>query len=227
MTIASAGNKPTTRVSAFEWTVMLTVAAVMIALSWFEIWPLAMIEVLGFATGGICGWLIVRQDVLNWPIGLANFLVFIVLFYKAQLYADMTVQAIFFIISIYGWWEWMRGGANGQPLAVSRTRRGEWIALAVLIPVCFGISVLLLEDIHDAAPLWDGLTSILSLSAQFLLSRKRIENWYFWITAHSIYIPLYLSRGLPLTALLYVMFLAMCVIGLITWKKEWRSAHAA
>lgn len=227
MAISGSGGTTSHRVSALEWVIMLVLSAVLLSLSWFKIWPLELIEVLGFSTGGICGWLIVRGDVLNWPIGLANFLFFAVLFFRAGLYADTGVQIIFFVISLYGWYEWLRGSPDGKPLPITRTPRREWVGLAIVAPLTFVLVVFVLGKIHDASPFWDGITSILSLSAQFLLSRKRLEHWYLWISAHSIYVPLYLSRGLPLTALLYAMFWAMSVYGLIQWKKEYRESRKA
>jgi nicotinamide mononucleotide transporter len=70
---------------------------------------------------------------------------------------------------------------------------------------------------NGAAPFWDSFTTILCLAAQYLLCRKRVENWFFWIAADVIYVPLYLSRELPLTALLYALFLALCLIGVRAW----------
>lgn len=200
---------------------MLAVSGILLGLSWFELWSLGLTEVLGFVTGGICVWLVVREDMLNWPIGLANNLVFFVLFLSARLYADMALQIVYFGLGLYGWWEWLHGGPNQRPLDISQTRRGEWIALAFIVPVSLLLMVELLTTLGDAAPFWDGLTTILSLAAQFLLCRKRMENWYLWISADLIYIPLYLSRGLPLTAILYAIFLGMCLIGLTNWRRKW------
>jgi nicotinamide mononucleotide transporter len=75
---------------------------------------------------------------------------------------------------------------------------------------------------NGAAPFWDALTTGLSLAAQYLLCRKRIENWYFWIVADAIYVPLYVSRDLPLTAVLYAIFLMLCVLGLVSWQRSIR-----
>jgi nicotinamide mononucleotide transporter len=98
----------------------------------------------------------------------------------------------------------------------------EWLALLGAIPLCtFGLREILIA-VNGAAPFWDSLTTVLSLAAQYLLCRKRFENWFFWIAADVIYIPLYLSRHLPLTAVLYAVFLAMCLIGVREWNCSMR-----
>jgi nicotinamide mononucleotide transporter len=73
--------------------------------------------------------------------------------------------------------------------------------------------------VNGAAPFWDSFTTILSLAAQYLLCRKRLDNWYIWILADLIYVPLYLTRGLPLTAVLYGVFLVMCFFGIWEWNR--------
>ena len=104
-----------------------------------------------------------------------------------------------------------------QVRGVSRRRLLWHVAAAAA-----GVAVLypLLRSVHDSAPFLDALTTSLSLVAQWLLNGKRIATWYFWIAADSIYVPLYLSRGLNLTAIVYVLFLAMCVAGLRAWSRE-------
>ena len=95
-------------------------------------------------------------------------------------------------------------------LKISRTREAEWLALVLLIPLLTWRCGLALLSAGEAAPFWDSLTTVLSLAAQYLLCRKRLENWLLWIVADIIYIPLYFSRHLPLTAVLYGVFLVMC-----------------
>jgi nicotinamide mononucleotide transporter len=95
------------------------------------------------------------------------------------------------------------------------------------IPLCtWGLREILIA-VNGAAPFWDSLTTVLSLAAQYLLCRKRFENWFFWIAADVIYIPLYLSRHLPLTAVLYAVFLAMCLIGVREWNRSLRKGAVA
>ena len=199
---------------------MLTGATLLLVTAWRKWLPLDMTEALGFATGAICVWLVTKGNIWNWPIGLANNIFFAVLFWRARLYADFGLQGIYLILGIYGWWAWLHGGEHRAPLPVSRTTRAEWIGLPViLIAGTWGLRELLMH-INGAAPFWDATTTVLCLCAQYLLSRKRIENWLFWIIADIIYVPLYISRGLPLTAILYAGFLLLCVVGWQRWRKE-------
>lgn len=201
---------------------MLGLSAAMIAASWFHWWPLALTEILGFTTGGTCVWLVVREHLWNWPVGLANNIFFFVLFLQSRLYADMWLQVVYFALGVYGWIHWRFGGAQRSTLSITRTLRFEWIGLALFIPLAtYGFRELLIAA-QGAAPFWDALSTALSLAAQYLLCQKRLENWFFWIVADIIYIPLYFSRGLPLTGVLYAVLLAMCVIGLRQWSRSRR-----
>jgi nicotinamide mononucleotide transporter len=177
-------------------------------------------EVIGFVSGGICVWLAVRQHHWNWPIGLLNNLVFFVLFWDRRLYGDMGLQVVFFILGVYGWWNWLRRGPDQTRLKPVRTSPLEMLfVLLFIVGFTFGLRELLVQ-LQGAAPFWDALTTAISLGAQYLLCRKRLENWYLWIIADAIYVPLYLSRELPLTAILYGVFLLMCIVGSITWRRQ-------
>lgn len=199
---------------------MLCVSVLVLTASYRGWWAIGVAEAWGFVTGGVCVWLVVREHLWNWPVGLANNLFFFVLFLRGRLYADMSLQIVYLGLGVYGWLNWIFGGRNHTALKISRTSRAEWVALIVAIPICtWGMHDLLIA-FNDAAPLWDALTTVLSLAAQYLLCRKRFENWWFWIAADVIYIPLYFSRKLPLTAVLYAVFLAMCLVGVKEWARS-------
>lgn len=203
-----------------EVLVISAVTALLLAASWFKWLPLDFTEALGFATGAVCVWLVTKGNIWNWPVGLTNNLFFALLFWKARLFADFGLQGIYLILGIYGWWGWLRGGEDRTRLAISRSSRNEWIGIAVFLVLgTWGLREIL-QAVNGSAPLWDAVTTALSLAAQYLLCRKRIENWFFWIAADVIYVPLYLSKQLPLTALLYGGFLVLCVIGWRRWRRE-------
>jgi nicotinamide mononucleotide transporter len=212
----------TSAAPGLEVLVIAAVTTLLLAASWFGWLPIDFTEALGFATGAVCVWLVTRGNIWNWPVGLANNLFFAVLFWRARLFADFGLQGVYLILGVYGWWEWLRGGENRTPLAVSRSSRSEWIGVAVfLVAGTWGLCEFL-HVVNGAAPFWDALTTTLSLAAQYLLCRKRIENWFLWIAADLVYVPLYLSKQLPLTALLYTGFLVLCGIGWTRWRKELR-----
>ncbi|MGW5849497.1 nicotinamide riboside transporter PnuC [Streptomyces sp. NPDC055254] len=185
-------------------------------------WTLSWTEVLGFATGALCVWLVARQHIANWPVGIANNVFFIVLFAQAGLYADAGLQIVFIALAGYGWWSWTHGGGPGtaESLPVRRTTRAEWLWLAAAGAVAVLALTLLLDRATDSnVPFWDALTTGLSLAATYGQCRKLVESWWLWIAADLVYIPLYAYKGLYLTAVLYVGFLALCVLGLTGWRR--------
>jgi nicotinamide mononucleotide transporter len=178
-------------------------------------------EILGFITGAASVLLAVRESAWNWPVGIANNIFFLILFWKAKLYADAALQIVYVVISIFGWWNWARGGVGHSQLHISRTSKRSVIFLAVVTVMATALLTGLLHRFTDSAvPLWDGLTTALSLTAQYMLSRKLLENWWVWMTADVIYVALYSYKSLYLTGILYAVFFAMCVAGYTGWRKS-------
>ncbi|WP_448316807.1 nicotinamide riboside transporter PnuC [Streptomyces sp. CO7] len=184
--------------------------------------PVSWTELLGFGSGALCVWLVARQHIANWPIGIANNLLFILLFTDSGLYADAALQAVFIALACYGWWAWINGG-GGERLRVRRTGSREWAWLLSAGAVGFVALWLLLDHGTDSTvPQWDALTTALSLMATYGQCRKRVESWWIWITADLVYIPLYAHKDLYLTSLLYAGFLVLCVQGLRSWRRALR-----
>src|SRR4029077_4121571 len=170
--------------------------------------PMDTTEVLGFVTGGWAVWLTVRQNIWNWPIGIANSAFYLAVFFQTRLYADMSLQGVYVALGFLGWYWWLRGGQSQTHLAVSRTKPVLAVVLGmILLAGTWGMTSFLLR-VNDSAPFWDALTTVLSLIAQFMLTRKLFENWFVWITADLIYIGLYIYKDLYLTSLLYAIFMA-------------------
>ena len=202
-------------------------SAVLVALSAAHRVPLVLTEVLGFVTGAWCVWLLVEENIWNWPIGIANNAFYVVVFWRARLFADMSLQVVYIILSVIGWYLWLHGGSGHGRLAVQRTRwrEGACIAAAAVLMTVAGTAFL--RTVRDSAPFLDALTTSMSLAAQYMLTRKLIENWHLWITVDVIYVGLYASRALPLTAVLYAIFLTMCIVGLFEWRRSEARARDA
>ncbi|MFF9200087.1 nicotinamide riboside transporter PnuC [Streptomyces sp. NPDC014779] len=184
--------------------------------------PVSWTEVLGFGSGALCVWLVARQHVANWPIGIANNLFFVLLFTQSGLYADAGLQFVFIALAAYGWWTWTHGGGPGSDtLPVRRTSRAEWTWLIAAGAVGTLVLTLLLDRATDSTvPFWDALTTALSLMATYGQCRKRLESWWLWIAADVVYVPLYAYKELYLTSLLYVGFMTLCVLGLRGWTRD-------
>jgi nicotinamide mononucleotide transporter len=180
--------------------------------------PVTWAELLGFVTGIACVALAVAQRIETFPIGIANNVFFIVLFVDARLYADAGLQVVYIVLGVMGWIAW--ANLKGQTVHVRRAGFGLLAGTTVAVGLATLVLVPVLRAAHGAAPGWDALTTSMSLGAQLLLNLKRLETWYVWIVVDVIYVPLYLSRDLNLTALVYVVFLALCVMG---WR-QWRTA---
>jgi nicotinamide mononucleotide transporter len=185
-------------------------------------------EVLGFATGLVNVGLLVRRNILNWPVGILNVLLLMLVFWSVGLYADATLQLVYVLLGAYGWWAWQYGGASRTPLTVRSTTRPEWLLLAVAGVLLTGGLWLFLDRLTGSTvPLADALTTALSLLATYGQTRKLVESWWLWIAADLIYIPLYAYKDLWLTALLYVAFLLLCVLGLRAWQAARRNQLVA
>jgi nicotinamide mononucleotide transporter len=180
-------------------------------------------ELLGFVTGAASVWLTVLARISNFPVGIANSAFFLVLFLSARLFADSGLQVVYIVLGFIGWWQWLHAGPKRSRLTVARSGWPLLVSCALFVVLgTWGLTILL-DAAHDVAPFWDALTTAVSLAAQFLLNWKRIENWAFWIAADVIYIPLYVVKRLDLTAVVYVLFLVMCIVGVRAWRHALRS----
>jgi nicotinamide mononucleotide transporter len=177
-------------------------------------------ELGGFVTGLWCVVLVVRQHIANWPVGIVNVALLMVAFWTAGLYGDAGLQIVYVILGFYGWWVWLRRGAATE-LPVRRTSRVEWMWLAIGgVAATVFLYWLLATKLGSKVPSADAITTTLSLVATYGQCRKLVENWWFWIIADVIYVPLYGYKHLYLTTVLYVVFLGLSVIGLIAWRRD-------
>ena len=177
------------------------------------------LELAAFVTGLLSVWLTQRMHVANWPFGLVNVVCFSVLFVEAKLYADALLQVAFFVLGAYGWWTWARAKQAAQALRVTRSSLRELLVLAALGAVgTIGVAQFLVAWTDSPAPWPDAAVLVLSLIATWAQAKCRLESWWIWIAVDVVSIPLYWSRALPLTALLFAVFLCICVAGLASWR---------
>jgi nicotinamide mononucleotide transporter len=185
-------------------------------------------EVFGFVTGASCVALLVRQNIWNWPVGILNNLAFSLLFFRTGLYADVGLQGFYIVISVYGWWSWLHGGRGHGALRVSRVPPPMALVLALGVGLITALLTWLLRRYtNSTVPVLDSLITALSLVAQFMMTRKWVENWAVWITANCLSVGLLIYKGLYVTAALYLVYQVLCTMGWVEWHRALRGEASA
>lgn len=178
-------------------------------------------EITGSVLGVIGVWLMIRQNIWGWPVGLVQVAVYAWVFYDVKLYSDALLQLCFFGIQLYGWIHWLRGShvAARSTLPVTRL---EPVALALWVVIGAGATAAwgtFMARATDAAlPYWDAGILVFSLIAQWWQARKRLDCWFGWLGVNTVAIGVYAAKDLHLTAGLYAIFWLMSLWG---WR-EWR-----
>jgi nicotinamide mononucleotide transporter len=165
-----------------------------------------------------------RNNVHTWWTGIVGCTLFAILFGQNRLYADVLLQAFFVATSIAGWWKWLRGGGAGKELPVTHAGVASllWtVPVGVLATAIYG--ALLHYYTNAYSPFFDSAVLVFSVIGQILMMQRRVENWAFWLLVNTIATPLYFSRGLHLTAVLYAGF---WINALVAWR-AWRRLASA
>ncbi|MBV5298533.1 MAG: nicotinamide mononucleotide transporter [Rhodoferax sp.] len=180
---------------------------------------LAVGDLLGFLTGLACVALTVRAHIGNFAAGILNSAILGLVFFDQRLFADASLQIVFIALSVQGWVQWRARSSQQAAPTFRATSTKEQLTLAA-IAAAIGLGLWqMLVHLRGTAPPIDALITALSLCAQWQLNRRQISSWSWWIAVDLISIPLYWSRGLYLIAILYGVFLAMCVQGWRHWRR--------
>lgn len=183
------------------------------------------LEMLAFVTGVAGVWLMARQHLLAWPVGLVNVMLYAVIFTRYRLYADATLQLYFFGMLAYGWWHWLHPGPQRAELPTVRiTSRTGWVLSGLTAAAALGVGAFLQRFSDSTTPYWDACPTAMSFAAQWMQARKHLENWLVWIVANVLYIGLYIYKGMNGVAVLYGIFILLAIKGWIEWRRAWRSA---
>ena len=181
------------------------------------------LELIAVTLGLINITLIIRRSVWNFPFGMVMVAIYSHIFFDNQLYSDAALQIYFFAMQLYGWWYWLKGRTDRGLIKVASIGARR---LTLVFAGC-GLGTLalgtLVGQLSDAAfPYWDGSIAVLSVTAQFLMSRRYIENWVLWILVDVLAVGLFYAKGLYPTAALYTVFLVMATMGLLQWQRAKR-----
>jgi nicotinamide mononucleotide transporter len=196
-----------------------------------------LLEFSGLVAGLVCVWLLIRQNVWTWPVGILYVLISLWFFLQARLYADLALHIVFLVLNCYGWWFWTRGGrpdldapdllgptadrtTEDGEIPVTRTRPRVLAGLVAVAMVAAMASGWAFARWTDAdLPYWDNTTTMLSLAAMWLSSRKKIENWHLWFVIDVLATGIYFHKELYFYALLYGIYTGMAVAGYLAWRR--------
>ena len=183
--------------------------------------PFTWLEIVatGLALGMVaCN---LRVNPLGWPLAIASSALYGLLFLHSKLYGEAALQMVFIVLGGWGWWQWLRGtGAGGGPLRV-RQLSARQRALAVLITLlAWPLLGALLARITDSdVPYLDALPTVGSLTGQYLLARKWLDNWPAWVAVNLVSVALFAAKGLWLTVGLYAVFVLLALVGWRAWAR--------
>lgn len=190
------------------------------------------IEIFGAITGIVYVIFEIRQNIWLWPLGIITSGIYIWVFFTSKLYADMSLQSYYLVISILGWYWWTRGRRGaGEKESKGEAEKGRlpvtriMFRLAAILFVIFlglfsGMFFVLSRLTDSPVPGWDSFLTSLSIIATWMLARKIYEHWFLWIVVNLVSMVLYFTRGLYPTLVLYSVYAFMSFIGLFAWRRS-------
>jgi len=186
------------------------------------------LEGIGLVSGLLCVWLLIRENVWTFPVGLIYAFVSVAVFIEQRLYADVLLSGYYVLMNAYGWWYWLYGGRRSStddlvPGYTPHSTMAQLLGLSIL-----GIAAMgwFFDTQTDAdLPYWDSATTVLSFAAMWMTARKYLENWVLWLVVDVIATVMYAVKGIELYALLYAIYLGMAVMGWRAWRRTMQSTE--
>lgn len=182
------------------------------------------IEIVASVSGFLCLYLLIKRNIWCWFFGFIQVSLFTWIFFNAKLYSDTGLHVIYMGLQVYGWWNWRHHQDAHDALIVEKGSVSlmlSWGLVAIITTAILGTLMDTCTDASFAYP--DAFTTSMSLVAQWLLTRRYIFNWLFWIIVDVVAIYIYLQKGLYPTAVLYCAFLIMCLFGYKSWLQQYKS----
>ena len=182
-----------------------------------------ILQIVGFTLGLLYLWLEYRANIYLWLVGLVMPVVHGTLYFQTGLYADFGMNVYYFLASVYGWLVWRNAPKTEKGGGISRTPARRWPMIAAAYAALhLFIYWVLVTFTNSTVPFWDSLTTSLSIVGMWMLSRKYLEQWFVWFVVNLVTVGLYFYKEIPLTALLYTIYLTMSLAGYFRWRRMMR-----
>ena len=191
-----------------------------------------LLEYIGVTTGIACVWLGKKENILNYPVGLVSTTIYVYLSFSGHLLGEASVNLFYTVMNVYGWILWARKDASTQhTLVITRSDAGDWIKGLLFFGTCWVVLYISLYYAKryfapGAIPLADSFSAAAAYTGMWLLTKKKIENWIWWIITDIASIPLYFVKGYVFTSFQFGVFLVIAILGLLEWRKRWKDAQA-
>jgi len=172
--------------------------------------------------------LAVKENILCWLFALMSTAIYTVLFWDVSLLMESALNVYYMAMAVFGWYQWTRGGHNGggepHALAVQSMSARQHALVIIAIVILSSVSGYLLGEHSSAAwPYIDSFTTWASVITTYLVTRKYLQNWLYWIVIDAVSVPLYIDRGLSLTALLFAVYIVIAVFGYLKWRNHFQN----
>lgn len=181
---------------------------------------MSVLEILGVVFGTLSVWFSKKENILVYPTGIISVLIYVYICFIAGLYADMGINVFYFVMSLYGWYNWTKP-IQEEKLEIGKNTANENIAYAgIAILLWIGLYLILSNFTDSTVPYIDSFTTAVCLVGMWLMALKRIENWVMWIIADIVSVPLYCYKGYYLTGIQFILFTALAISGYIEWRRK-------
>lgn len=179
------------------------------------------IELFAVAFGLLSVWSMKKESILAFPFGIINVLVYVYICFSAKLYAYAGINLFYFVMSVYGWYNWLRQDGNEEKIRITACSLRERLVYGFAIIVFFILLRILLVRFTDSiVPTWDAITTAIYIVGMWLLARKKIENWILWIAGDLISIFLFAYEKLYFSSFQFLVFTIIAVLGFLEWRKK-------
>src|SRR5690606_2413612 len=184
---------------------------------------LVVLELIGIFFGFLSVWYSKQENILVYPTGIISTAIFVSILWVYVLLGDMLINAYYFVMRIYGWYYWTRTNSDMPQIPVTKTTKKEhiWSVFLFLLAILF---ILVVYAVNKKLEGWtayvDTLTTAIFFVGMWLMAKKKLENWIYWIIGDIISVPLYFYKGLIFTSFQYLVFTIIAIYGYKAWKKS-------
>ena len=185
-----------------------------------------LLEIIAIASGIISVWFSRKENIWVYPSGLINTLVYVYLSFEGDLFGEAAVNFYYTIMSLYGWYNWMRKDQSKTLFVlVTHSSKSEWqgelgFFAGIYVVIFIALTYIKNAFAPGAIPWADALASASAFTAMWLMTRKKVNSWVWWIVTNLASIPLYFVKGFTFTAVYYTILLVLAIMGLQTWRKK-------